>query len=64
MSMDYEGVRQLGEILKDRNIILRGADILTTHGFTQVPNFLLRSDKLSPGDKMTFGLHPVALTPA
>lgn len=54
--MDFAPARSFGEILKDRNIILRGADAATEKGFTQVPNFLLRSAKLSPGDKMTFAM--------
>lgn len=48
--------RAIGDILKDRNIILKGADVATAQGFTQVPNFLLKSKKLSSGDKMTFAM--------
>ena len=39
--------------LVDKNIIIRGADILTARGFTQVPNHVLESGKLSPGAKLT-----------
>jgi len=35
-----------------RNIILKGADAATRGGFTQVPNFLLKSKNLSAGDKL------------
>jgi DNA-binding transcriptional ArsR family regulator len=48
--------RHIRDILKDRNIILRGADAATEKGFTQVPNFLLKSKKLSSGDKMCFAM--------
>lgn len=48
--------RHIGDILKERNIILKGADAATLGGFTQVPNFLLRSKNLSAGDKMTFAM--------
>ena len=48
--------RHIGDILKDRNIILKGADAATAKGFTQVPNFLLKSKKLSSGDKITFAM--------
>ena len=48
--------RHIGDILKDRNIVLVGADAATSQGFTQVPNFLLKSKKLSYGDKMTFAM--------
>jgi len=45
----------IGEIL-DRNIILKGADILSAKGFTQVPNHVLVSSKLSPGAKLTYAM--------
>ncbi len=43
----------IGSIL-ERNIILNGADILTAKGYTQVPNHVLVSDRLSPGAKLTY----------
>lgn len=48
--------RTIGEIIKERNIILKGADAATAKGFTQVPNFLLKSIKLNAGDKVTFAM--------
>lgn len=54
--MDFQSDRHIGDILKERNIILKGADVATRGGFTQVPNFLLKSKKLSSGDKMTFAM--------
>jgi hypothetical protein len=54
--MPYSEGRHIGEILKERNIILKGADAATRGGFTQVPNFILKSTKLSAGDKMTFAM--------
>src|SRR6266436_10444470 len=45
----------IGEIL-DRNIILKGADVLTAKGFTQVPNHVLVSSSLSPGAKLTYAM--------
>src|ERR1700687_2449766 len=51
--MDF---RPVADILKDRNIILKGADAASMMGFTQVPNFLLKSKKLSSGDKMAFAM--------
>src|SRR3984893_11006171 len=45
----------IGDIL-DRNIILDGADVLTVKGFTQVPNHVLVSDRLSPGAKLTYAM--------
>jgi biotin operon repressor len=50
------GPRAIGDILKERNIVLRGADAASQKGFTQVPNFLLRAKHLSAGDKLTFAM--------
>lgn len=54
--MEARSLRRIGDIIKDRNIILKGADAATSRGFTQVPNFLLRSPRLSPGDKLSFAM--------
>src|SRR5260370_36827192 len=45
----------IGQIL-DRNIILKGADVLTVKGYTQVPNHVLISDRLSPGAKLVYAM--------
>ena len=39
-----------------RNIELVGADPVTRHGFTQVPNFILKSEALSPGAKLAYAM--------
>ena len=52
----HDGVQHIADILKEKNIILKGADALSTHGFTQVPNHILRSDKMSPGAKLTYAM--------
>lgn len=44
----------IGELLKEKNIILKGADVLSARGFTQVPNHVLKSDQLSPGAKLAY----------
>jgi hypothetical protein len=62
--VDYSEGRPIGDILKgrgaalkeQRNIILKNADAATAKGFTMVPNFILKSTKLSAGDKMTFAM--------
>src|SRR5271163_665145 len=54
--MDFSTDRHIGDILKERNIVLKGADAATQQGFTQVPNFLLKMKSLSSGDKMTFAM--------
>jgi hypothetical protein len=45
----------IGAII-ERNIILKGADVLSEKGFTQVPNHVLTSSKLSPGAKLTYAM--------
>ena len=40
----------------EKNIVLRGADRLSTHGFTQVPNYVLENSKLSPGAKLAYAM--------
>lgn len=55
--MEYAQARHIADVLKsERNIILKGADAASAQGFTQVPNFLLKSKALSAGDKMTFAM--------
>lgn len=47
----------IGQLLKDKNIILKGGDIISNGGgFTQVPNFILVSKKVSVGAKLTYAM--------
>jgi DNA-binding MarR family transcriptional regulator len=48
------GMHHIGELLRDKNIVLKGADVLSQRGFTQVPNHLLRSDRVSAGAKLAY----------
>jgi hypothetical protein len=41
---------------KDRNLILKGADIATQRGWTGVPNFILESTRISVGAKLTYAM--------
>jgi hypothetical protein len=49
-------VQHIGELVHKKNITLKGADALTRHGFTQVPNHMLRSDKITPGAKLAYAM--------
>jgi Helix-turn-helix domain len=49
-----QGARHIGDLLRDKNIVLKGADVLSQRGFTQVPNHLLRSSKISAGAKLAY----------
>ena len=44
----------ISDILRERNIVFRGADALTREGFTQVPNHVLKSEKISLGAKLAY----------
>jgi DNA-binding MarR family transcriptional regulator len=48
------GAQHIGDLLRDKNIVLKGADVLSQRGFTQVPNHLLRSNKISAGAKLAY----------
>jgi hypothetical protein len=54
--MEHVDGRSLPHLEELRNIILKGADPVTAKGFTMLPNFLLKSRKLSAGDKMAFAM--------
>jgi hypothetical protein len=54
--MEYGSPRQIGDILKDRNIEIIGADPVTRHCFTQVPNFILTKKDLSVGAKLAYAV--------
>ncbi|MCG3777197.1 MAG: hypothetical protein JW395_4073 [Nitrospira sp.] len=51
--MDHIGAR-LSEI--EQNIRINSADPIAQHGFTQLPNFILRNPELSAGAKATYAL--------
>ena len=40
----------------EQNIRINSADPISLHGFTQLPNFILRNPDLSPGAKTTYAL--------
>src|SRR6202142_1700103 len=54
--MEFSGERHIGDILKDNNIEIVGADLATRHGFTQVPNFILTNKDISVGAKLAYAM--------
>jgi Helix-turn-helix domain len=54
--MEYSESRHIGDILRDRNIEIVGADPVTRHGFTQVPNFVLTKKEISVGAKLAYAM--------
>jgi hypothetical protein len=54
--MEFPHERHIGDILRDRNIEIVGADPITRHGFTQVPNFILTKKELSVGAKLAYAM--------
>lgn len=50
-------MQQIGELAKQRaNIILQGFDPVASGGFTQIPNVILTSNKLSSGAKLCYAM--------
>ena len=41
---------------RDRNLVLKGADIATRRGWTGVPNFILETKEISVGAKLTYAM--------
>jgi len=57
MERRNEGFNSIKDLLKQsQDILLRGADQFTAHGFTQVPNAILTHAKISPGAKLTYAM--------
>ena len=54
--MEGSAERHIGQILRERNIEIIGADLATRHGFTQVPNFILTNKELSVGAKLAYAM--------
>lgn len=44
------------DIQEEKSIILHTSDPALLKGFTQIPNFILRNEKLSDGAKLTYGM--------
>ncbi len=44
------------DLLAERTIVIKGADLLSSRGFTQVPNYVLESAKVSPGAKLAYAM--------
>ena len=54
--MEFPSERHIGDILKERNIEIVGADLATRHGFTQVPNFILTNEQITVGAKLAYAM--------
>lgn len=52
--MEAGEMMPIKNLLAQKTIILQGADLLSAKGFTQVPNHILESEKISPGAKLTY----------
>jgi hypothetical protein len=54
--MDSGQPRRIGDLIRERNIEIVGADPVTRHGFTQVPNFILTKSDISVGAKLAYAM--------
>src|SRR5579863_5557504 len=49
-------MREIGEIIKEQNIVVATKDPVAHSGFTQVPNFILKDPHLSLGAKVAYAM--------
>jgi len=49
-------MKELGELLKEKNLKLDTVNPVLQNGFTQVPNFILKDPGLSVGAKVTYAM--------
>ena len=49
-------MKQIGDIIREKNIELDTLDPVVRDGFTQVPNFILKKPDLSVGAKMAYAM--------
>src|SRR5438309_9015231 len=54
--MNVDAPHHIGDLLRQRNIEIVGADPVTRHGFTQVPNFILTKNDISVGAKLAYAM--------
>ena len=49
-------IKSMADLIREKNIQLETQDPVVMHGFTQVPNFILKNENLTVGEKMTFAM--------
>jgi hypothetical protein len=53
---EYSNMKPMSELAREKNIELDTLDPVVRGGFTQVPNFILRNEKISVGAKMAYAM--------
>lgn len=49
-------MKSIGEVIQEKNIFVKGGDVFTEGGFTQVPNAILRATEISQGAKLVYAM--------
>ena len=49
-------MKEIGELLKEKNLQLDTVDPVLHKGFTQIPNFIIRDSNISAGAKVAYAL--------
>jgi Helix-turn-helix domain len=49
-------MKSIGEVIREKNITLDTFDPVALHGFTQVPNFILKDPEISVGAKVVYAM--------
>jgi hypothetical protein len=54
--MDFDQARPIGDVLREQNIVLKGADALSRRGFVQLPRAILYYPKLTDGARLLYAV--------
>jgi hypothetical protein len=49
-------MKQIGEVIKEKNLQLDTINTVLANGFTQVPNFILKNPEISVGAKVAYAM--------
>ena len=49
-------MKEIGELLKEKNLQLDTVNPVLANGFTQVPNFTLKNPEISVGEKVAYAM--------
>ncbi|MBD3663790.1 helix-turn-helix domain-containing protein [Sulfitobacter aestuariivivens] len=49
-------MKSIGDVIQEKNIVITGGDAFSASGFTQVPNAILKTPKLTSHAKLTYAM--------
>lgn len=54
--MEFDQARPIGDVIREQNIVLKGADALSKQGFVQLPRAILYHPKLTDGARLLYAV--------